>query len=468
MPLVALAATTALESGERQSLSQAIDGIQHQFHISDTVAGSLPFAMAIVAIAGAIPIGILADRNRRTILLSAAVVVWTVCIGLNGLATTFVLLFIFRMGVGVVEANGPAAISLLSDYYPANERAKMFGLYQSGALVGALIGLVGGGVAVSLGGWQWAFLMWVPIGAAVAVFIARQPEPRRGDQDADFGADLADAVPAALGEPEAGSLEAVAALLPPPTRVGTLDYAHCSTREVGRELMRIKTMWFGVLALTISQLLLSGLQFWGVPYFKRVHHLNAAAAGGMAGLLGLGSVVGIVGGGFLADRFLKRGVINARVYVVAFGSMAATVVLLPAFASTSLLVTAPLLCIGGMFLTLPVAPAEALVSDVVVAPLRGRAASVRSVVRTISNIGPLLIGELAVAFESGGFSKGDALRWALVALTPIYALGGAIVLFAVRTYPADVAFVVAESSRTTTEDGSGEPAAAPPEPDAVL
>ena len=449
MPLVALAATTGLESGERQSLSQAIDGIQHQFHVSDTVAGAIPFAMAVVAIAGAIPIGILADRAKRTTLLAGAMLIWTVCIGMNGLATTFVVLFVFRMGIGVVEANGPAALSLLSDYYPAGQRAKVMGLYQSGALAGALIGLVGGGVAVSLGGWQWAFLMWVPIGIAVAVFIARQPEPRRGDQDADFETDMAEAI--ALDEPAAGTVEAVTSLLPPPRRIGTLDYEHCSHRDVGRELLRIPTLWFGVLALTVSQLLLVGLQFWGVPYFKRVHHMGAAAAGGVASLLGLGAVVGIVGGGFLADRYLRRGVINARVYVVGIGSIVATLLIMPAFASRSLAVTAPLLVLGGIFLTLPVAPAEALVSDVVVAQLRGRAASVRSVVRTLSNIGPLVIGGIAVALEHGGASKADALRNAIVILAPIYAIGGAIVLFAVRTYPYDLAFVVAESRRCNPE-----------------
>src|SRR5258708_31902594 len=179
MPLVALAATTGLESGERQSLSQAIGGIQNQFHVSDTSAGAIPFAMAVVAIAGAIPIGILADRAKRTTLLAAAMLIWTVCIGMNGLATTFVVLFVFRMGIGVVEANGPAALSLLSDYYPAGQRAKMMGLYQSGALAGALIGLVGGGIAVSAGGLPGGFLLWGPIGNGLTRFIA-PPRPPRG------------------------------------------------------------------------------------------------------------------------------------------------------------------------------------------------------------------------------------------------------------------------------------------------
>src|SRR5438132_14414939 len=85
LPLVALAATVALESGERQSLAQAVDGIKHRFHVSDAAVGFLPFAMALIGILGAVPIGVLADRMKRTVLLAWAIAVWTVCMLLNGL-----------------------------------------------------------------------------------------------------------------------------------------------------------------------------------------------------------------------------------------------------------------------------------------------------------------------------------------------------------------------------------------------
>jgi MFS family permease len=337
--------------------------------------------------------------------------------------------------VGAVEANGPAAVSLVADYYPVETRAKMNGLYQSGALAGALIGLLGGGLAVAWGGWQWAFLMWIPLGLFVAALVARQPEPRRGDQDADFEESTRDA-------------ESVEGLRwPAPHRTGSLDYRTCTHRDVVGELARTPTFWFGAMAITISQLLLNGLALWGVEYFKRVHHMGAAAAGGVAALLGAGTVMGVVGGGFLADRLLARGLLSARVYVVAYGSIAATLVLVPAFASTSLIVTAPLLFLGGICLTLPVAPADAMITDVVVPELRGRALAVRSIVRTVSNAGALVIGLTSAGLAATGLNRADSLRWAIVSLTPLYAVGGLIMLLAVKTYPRDVAFVVAESRR---------------------
>jgi sugar phosphate permease len=226
--------------------------------------------------------------------------------------------------------------------------------------------------------------------------------------------------------------------LPEPTRVGTLDYKGCTWREAYREIFRIRSMWFGVLGITISQALLAGLGFWGVPYFKEVHHLSASAAGGYVIVFGLGAAIGVVTGGFVADRILRRGIVNARIYVVVVSSIIATMAFIPAFLSTELAVTLPFFFVGGIFLTLPVAPADALLTDVVVAPLRGRAAGLRSLVRSAAGLMPVVIGALKGVYD---------LRTALVIVTPVYAIGGMIMLMAARTYPSDLAFVVAESRR---------------------
>src|SRR5204862_5973214 len=111
--------------------------------------------------------------------------------GLNALAPTFAFLFLTRLAVGIVEANGAASISLLSDYYPVRDRAKRIGLYNSGALVGSALGLGLAGVLVDKWGWRAAFWMWIPFGIATVLMLLRAPEPARGEQDADLSADQA-------------------------------------------------------------------------------------------------------------------------------------------------------------------------------------------------------------------------------------------------------------------------------------
>ncbi|HEX4540617.1 MAG TPA: MFS transporter [Acidimicrobiales bacterium] len=427
-PIFALATTLAIQNGEMSSLSQAIPGIEHAFRVSDVAVGFIPFAMAGVGIIGAIPMGILADRLRRTRLLAAATALWTACMAFNGAATSYLMVFLGRLGVGGLEATSPASTSLIADHYPVQDRGRMMGYYQAGSLAGSLLGFVGGGVAVAVGGWRWAFWMWVPAGLLVCWFMLRTPEPERGHQDAHFLAEADGASPAA----------AVTTRLGAPTRTGTLDYERASLGQVAREFLHIRTMWLGIVSLTVSGLLLNGLSFWAVPYFRRVHHMGPAQAGLVTSVLGVSAIVGILGGGTLADRLMRRGVVCARVYVIAIASLAATPLLAAAFASTDLPVTIPLFAFGGVAVTLPVAPAEAMLTDVVVARLRGRAASVRSALRSASTVGPLVIGAMSTLI---------GLRLALVALTPIYAIGGLLMLLALRTYPRDLAFVLAESRR---------------------
>ncbi len=439
MPVIALAATVMLETGERGSLSQAADGIQAHFHVSDFWIGALPSAMSIIGVIGSIPFGHLADHRRRTYLLAMAMGVWTLVMGVSAVATTFAFLFVTRIGVGIVEANGPASVSLISDYYPVQERGGRMGMYNSGGLVGGFLGLGLAGVLVDQYGWRSAFWMWIPFGLLTMYLLLRQPEPARGDQDADFHADLAGT--SGLDSVDAAGLAGMLSL-PEPTRVGTLDYEHCDWRQAYREIGRIRSMWFGVVGITVSQALLAGLQFWGVPFFKDVHGLSASAAGGYVIVFGVGAAFGVVSGGFIADRLLLRGIINARIYVVVASSVFATGFLIVGFLVDSLVVAVPFMVLGGFFITAPVAPADALLTDVVVAPLRGRAAALRSVVRSFAGLMPLIIGILKGMF---------GLRAALVMVTPVYAPGGIIMLIAARTYPTDLAFVVAESRRIGDE-----------------
>jgi MFS family permease len=464
VPLAALAATTMLAQGDQSSLAQAVSGIQRQFGVSDQLLGLIPFCMALCGGIGAIPIGIFADRHRRTWLLAAVCAVWAAAMGAGVLAAGFAVLFAARMLAGATEGTPPVAISLLSDFFPVRRRSEAMGVYQAGAIVGAFIGLIGGGVAVQLGGWQWAFWIWVPIGILVAAWYLFLPEPRRGGQDAAFEATVGTAASAtvagtagvegAVGPegPEAAAL-AVRGLisLPEPRRAGS---PHENAGQLGalRELLRIPTMWFGTMFFTVSQLLLNGLSFWGVEYFKRVHHLGPAAAGGFATVLGAGSAVGILTGGMLADRLLRRGHVNARVYVAAFGAIGATLVLVPAFASTKLAVSAPLLFVGGVLLTLPIAPAEALCTDVVLPELRGRGAMIRQIVRTASWAGPYLIGLISDLIAP---NTALGLRWAIVTVCPFYALGGLIMLGAARYYPRDIAYVIAHSRRASAAPAAG-------------
>ncbi len=421
-----------LEQGERLSLAQAVDGIRDEFGVGRGAVGALASAMVLVGVVGGIPIGVLADKWRRTALLAIAMTVWTVCMGLGAIAPGFVFLFIGRLGVGAVEANGPASVSLMSDYYPVATRARMMGRYQLGGIAGGLVGVGLSGVLVDTYGWRAAFWMWIPFGLVVVLLLTRLPEPERGAQDRAFHHEATtgietDGVPGVQPDLD----------LPAP-RQSQLDYDSASWLQVFAELRHIRSMWFAVMSLTVSTFLSGALQVWGIDFFKTAFDLSATKAGAFVPVIGAGAAIGLLTGGELADGLLRRGVVNARVYVTAAASVLASVFFLPGFLTSSLPAATVLLFFGSLFLTIPIAPSEALMSDVVPAARRGRAAAIRSIVRALAALAPWVVGLLADA---------SSLPTALAIVTPLYAIGGLVMLLAARSYPTDLASAAAETAR---------------------
>lgn len=443
-PLLTLGLTQALQNGEQISLSQAADGIKAHFHTTDLLIGLLPLAMAVTGLFGAIPMGRLTDTSRRTRLIAIATVLWAFCMAGVALSATLVMLFVLRMGLGGIEASSMAAVSLVADYYPVADRAKRIGMYSGCALLGALFSFAVGGVLVDQWGWRAAFWPWVPIGAIVALLVLRLPEPARGEQDADHAGVIAAAVP-----PPAS---AVLAETPADAALESTVAHEDGWREVFARLRTVPSFWCAVLGVMMAQLLLIAAQFWGISYFRRVHHFSVGKAGGLAGAFGAGAILGIIFGGFVSDRLIKRGVVNARAYVAATSSAMAVVTLTPAWYIQNLTVGAPLFVLGAMFLTGGIPPTEALIADVVPATMRGRANTIRSAVRVLSNAGPFVVAVISTGF---GGTQSSGLRMGLTLFTPIMLFMTVAMVRAARTYPRDLATVCAEAEQRRAAHPTG-------------
>ncbi|MDP3683418.1 MAG: MFS transporter, partial [Ignavibacteria bacterium] len=84
-----------------------------------------------------IPFGRLADKVSRRKLIAFGLTVWSIFSGLTGFASGFWTIFICRMMVGIGEATlGPAALSLLSEYFPSKMRATVQAIFSSGIAIG--------------------------------------------------------------------------------------------------------------------------------------------------------------------------------------------------------------------------------------------------------------------------------------------------------------------------------------------
>ncbi|HUF10400.1 MAG TPA: MFS transporter, partial [Rhodothermales bacterium] len=128
-----------------------------------------------------IPFGRLADRVSRKNMIAAGLAVWSLFSGLTGFADSFWTIFGCRVMVGVGEATlGPAALSLLSDYFPPRMRATVQSIYSSGiAIGGGMAFFLGGWIAQDFG-WRWAFYLLGFPGLIFAVMVYFLREERRG------------------------------------------------------------------------------------------------------------------------------------------------------------------------------------------------------------------------------------------------------------------------------------------------
>ncbi|HWU02724.1 MAG TPA: MFS transporter, partial [Novosphingobium sp.] len=197
--LVALLALASIVSQfDRTVINLMVEPIKQAFALNDTQFGMLQgVAFGIFYITACIPIGRLADRYQRRIIIAVALALWSVFAVGSGLARGYWQLFASRIGVAVGEASlSPAAFSLLSDQFPPERLGKPLSGYLMSAPIGQGLAFIGGGslltwltgshlmqapILSGLAPWQLAFIIVALPGLLLAPVFLLFPEPlRRG------------------------------------------------------------------------------------------------------------------------------------------------------------------------------------------------------------------------------------------------------------------------------------------------
>ena len=176
---------------DRQLLSILAKPIQDALHISDGqlgLLGGLYFAFFYCFIA--IPVGWLADRTNRVMVVSIACGIWSAATIACGLSRNFGQLAVSRMTVGFGEAGGvPPSYAIITDSFPPGRRGMALGIFNLGPPVGAALGIAFGASIAAAFSWRDAFIAIGVIGLIVAVVTPLLvKEPRRGALDQAVGA----------------------------------------------------------------------------------------------------------------------------------------------------------------------------------------------------------------------------------------------------------------------------------------
>jgi MFS transporter, Spinster family, sphingosine-1-phosphate transporter len=197
--LIIIALTQAMSLLDRQILAILAPAIKADLNVGDGEMGLLyGTVFALFYALFSLPIGRLSDGWFRGRLLAISLVFWSGATAMAGFASSFAMLALSRLCVGIGEAaTQPAGTSLIFDYWPKHRRGFVMSVLASAIALGLGGSLILGGVAahwwdeayaagqapLGLKGWQFAFLAAAAPGFILAIPVWLMREPVRGEID---------------------------------------------------------------------------------------------------------------------------------------------------------------------------------------------------------------------------------------------------------------------------------------------
>jgi MFS family permease len=367
---------------DRQIISILLPAIKSEFVLNDWVLGFISgSAFALFYATLGIPIALIADRWNRRNLIAISLAVWSAMTVLSGTAANVTQLTLARIGVGVGEAGcSPPAHSMISDYYPPEQRASAMGIYTLGISAGIMIAYLAGGWVVQNIGWREALLIVGLPGILLAVVVRFT-----------------------LKEPPRGMSE------------GLIDQGDCvSVLTVVRLLASRRSFVHMSLGAGLASFGAYAIANFFPSFLVRSHGMNPAEIGVYLGLiLGIAGGLGFAGGGYVADHLGRR-----RQRLALWGVSAASILgwlfLFPIYLSDNTSLIIALFVIPVIFSNFYLATTFAQTQGLVGLRMRGVASALVLFLINIIGLGfgPLTTGILS-DYLAADFGQ-DSMRYALL------------------------------------------------------
>ena len=405
--LVMLTAVYALNFIDRQILVILQEPIKAEMGLSDAQLGLLSgFAFAVIYVTAGIPIAYWADRGNRRNVVSLAVAVWSGMTALSGLAQNYGQLLLARVGVGLGEAGGsPPAHSMISDYYPPEQRATALSFYSSGIYFGILLGFLFGGVIADTFGWRMAFMVVGLPGVLFAVVLRMTlREPRRGQWEKTTPKG-----------PQPGLKEAIALLRDRPS------------------------FWYTALGSALASYVAYGNGNFLPSFLIRNHDMSIAEVGAVLALVaGVSGAIGTFLGGYLSDKFGKKDM-RWYLWIPIIGISLAYVPYLNLLLTDNIRTGLGMFFFAAILNSFYLGPSIAVSHALVEPGMRALTSAVLFFVLNMIGLGlgPLLTGLVSDLLVP---AYGDqALRYSMLVTSQVYLLAILMYALAAKRLPADLA-----------------------------
>lgn len=407
--LLLLFVTYVVNIIDRHVINILVEPIQAELALSDAQMGFVTgLAFAFFYTTMGIPIAMLADRRHRVRLICACATVWSVMTAVTGAATSFVALAASRVGVGTGEAGlTPTANSLIGDLFPPASRGKALGIYVSAVPVGTMLaGLLGGWVATTWG-WRMTFFLLGGTGLALALLLL-----------------------ATFREPPRGALD------DPSSRPEKASYTF---GETIRHLWSKRSCRYFFPAFAIVGFVGAAINNWSPAFFMRSHQMNLIEMAASVGLIfGFGGAIGMIGGGWMSDRFARRST-GAYLTVPALAVLLSLPLYFAAFLVRGQLPAMLLLVVPVTVVAVILPPVLVLLQRLTKNNMRALSVAVFLIVVHLVGMGfgPLLVGLVSDLLQP--WQGEEALRYALLAVIPCNAIAGVLFWLGARHVEADIA-----------------------------
>jgi len=249
-----------------------IEPIRMEWGLSDLQIGLISAAFTVVYAIAGIPLGRLADTGSRKKIMGIGMLAWSVFTALGAASWNFASFLVTRIGVGIGEASyAPAASSLIGDLFPANRRSRAIGVFMLGLPLGLLLAFFTVGAMVkAFGSWKAPFVIAMLPGLVIAIALFMIREPERGAAE-------------------------------------TIQSSTAPIANPIRKVLAIQTMWWVIVAGIAANFAAYAVNSFMVPLLQRFFGLaleQAAVATGV--IVGITGLIGLVAGGWVADRAHER------------------------------------------------------------------------------------------------------------------------------------------------------------------
>jgi Arabinose efflux permease len=262
--LVLLTALNFLNYVDRYVLPAVQVPLEREIPMTNEQFGLLFSSFFMFYAFAAIPIGILADRYPRRIIIAAGGLLWSGATLLTALTWDYKTLFIRHLIVGIGEASfATIAPAFLSDLYGEEDRGKVLGIFNTALVAGMAVGTILGTKLGGTYGWRVPFYIGAAPGLVVSLLIFLIPEPARGAKDG----------------------------------------GHVPEKRHVAALFRNKAFLAASLGMAMLTFCESGLQTFVIKYLVDIRGIALEVAGNVFGGMSLfNGIVAVLIGGWIGDR----------------------------------------------------------------------------------------------------------------------------------------------------------------------